>query len=308
MANKDKSKKRVILRYFMNEAHMASWVEGYEGIRVEGRGKASRALTLIQDHLRREFPSSTIPNQEFEFSLSKDAGSFHMPIREHICLVVDQVALITGLSRMTSFSWERKTPDDFTAPTCIIDAVAGIYTSKLSEQLCRAYSTQNDRSITLVGIIDEALDNARVETVCAAVDALDGITPGCDRELIQFMIRPRVENGPPDPFSSKSRFRNSLMEALIWFSISKKDYPNKTAGKVTMDDLAYYFCQLGYIGKTDQDAPHNSTDKGPEVDDTGGNDRTIRRWMQKYTNPKYNWPALRSDLISTIRRTGYDLF
>lgn len=200
-------------------------------------------------------------------------------------------------------------PEDYTAPTCVIDCVTEELTNALGKEFGRAKANPRfSEGDTLRRIIFQAISDARDEAICGAVNALDGVTPDCNREYIQFVFRSRTETGWPDPFSSKSRFKNALIEALIWWQFSKEDYQEpylqKPAEQVTVDDLAYYFWLIGYLG-TNQ--PKSSDSVQPEYLDAGGSDRTIRRWLKKYSDPHSDWPSLRSALVITIRRTGYQL-
>jgi hypothetical protein len=288
---------------------MASWVEDYDsGVRLEGLGAASRAVNRVKDYLAAEFPCKTIPESEFEYKPGSNSWSLHVPLRRDVCLASEQVALITGLSRMMVLDGCRPIPEDFTAPACVIDAVTESFTRALSYELSRAQANRrHPNGNELSNIISMAIISASHDAICEAVDVLDGITPDCDREFILFALHGRSETGPPDPFSSKSRFRNDLMHALIWWTLPKTEFPQKRAGQVTMSDLAHYFSLAGYFDEPSGLLPEQFSEnhQGPGV--TGGDERTVRRWMRKYAEFPSTWPKLRNSLIQTIRRTGYPL-
>jgi hypothetical protein len=293
----------------IHQTRMASWVEDYDsGIRLEGLNAASRAFNKVKDYLAAEFPCKKIPESEFEYKPRGDSWSLSVPIRKHICLASEQVALITGLSRMMVLDGCRPIPEDFTAPACVIDAVTESFTRALSYEFSKAQANRrHPKGNELGNIISMAIISASHDAICEAVDALDGITPDCNREFILFALHGRSETGPPDPFSSKSRFRNDLMQALIWWTLPKNELAQKKADRVTVSDLAVYFSLAGYF-----DEPSNLTvdqnSKNHQIPSVnGGDERTVRRWMRKYTDPEYDWPALRSHIITIIRRTGYEL-
>jgi hypothetical protein len=303
------SNPRFITRYVIHQTRMASWVEDYDsGVRLEGLGAAFRAVNRVKDYLAAEFPCKTIPESAFEYQPGSSSWSLHIPLRRDVCLASEQVALITGLSRMMILDGCHPIPEDFTAPTCVIDAVTEALTRALYRELSEARANRrHPNGDELSNIISMAIISACNDAICDAVDALDGITPDCEREFILFALRGRSETGPPDPFSSKSRFRNDLMEAVIWWTLPKNDFAQKRADQVTMSDLAYYFSLAGYFDEPKGSPAEQNSDNHPEPGMTGGDERTVRRWMRKYTESPSTWPKLRTSLIKTIRRTGYPL-
>jgi hypothetical protein len=303
------SNKRSITRYVIHQTRMASLVEDYDsGVRLEGLNAASIAFDKVKDYLAAEFPHKTIPESEFEYKDGSNSWSLRVPLRRDVCLASEQVALITGLSRMMVLDGCRPIPGYFTAPACVIDAVTESFTRALSHEFSRAQANRrHPNGNELSNIISMAIISASHDAICEAVDALDGITPDCDREFILFALHGRSETGPPDPFSSKSRFRNDLMQALIWWTLPKTEFPQKRAGQVTMSDMAYYFSLAGYFDEPSNLTIDHNSKKHQRPGVNGGDERTVRRWMRKYTDPEYDWPALRSHIITIIRRTGYEL-
>jgi hypothetical protein len=159
----------------------------------------------------------------------------------------------------------------------------------------------------LSSIINMVINSALNDAICDAVDMLDGITPDCNREFILFSLRGREETGPPDPFTSKSRFRNDLIQALIWWALPKNEFQQKKAGQVSMSDLTYFFSLCGYFDEAKGSPVNRNSEYSQEHGLGGGDERTIRRWMRKYVKSSPSWPKLRSSLIETIKRTGYPL-
>lgn len=312
VGNRQKSKKkRVTHRYVVHEAHLSKWFDDYDDDipPLEGRAEATELLNHIQEHLTLEFPHKRVPHTHFEYDLGSSSGSLRIPIRHHVCLASGTVSIVTRLSRMMMLKAYEVVPEDYAAPSCVIDCVTEAFTNALTQEFDRAKTNpRHPEGDTLGSTIYGAIADARDEAICAAVDALDGVTPDCNREYIQFVFRSRTETGLPDPFSSKSRFKNALIEALIWWQFSKEDYQEpylqKSAEEVTEDDLAYYFWLIGYFGTNQR---KSSDSLRPGYLDAGGSDRTIRRWLRKYSDPQSDWPSLRSALVTTIRRTGYHL-
>lgn len=302
-------RKAGVTRYVIHPVRMGAWVEDYDaGVRLEGLTEASRVVDSIKEFLAAEFPLSKVSHSDFEFSPGINSWSVRVPIRDYVCVASEQVAMIMGLSRVMSLDSRRPVSEDFTAPACVIDAV----TISLKDALFSKFAGSEMNWLNLYGaslslIVSRAIDSALNDAVCAAVDALDGLTPDCNREYILFTLRTRDETGPPDPFSSKSRFRNDLMQALIWWGLPKHDLPQKPPARVTVEDLAYYFSVAGYFDEPDQQTAVQGSEHNEQIGESGGDDRTVRRWIRKYTNPPSNWRTLRVSLIETIRRTGYIL-
>ena len=311
MSRKGKSdaNKQPKMRYVIHQTRMASWVEDYDsGVRLEGLGAASRAVDRVKDYLAAEFTHKTIPEIEFEYQPGSKSWSISVPLRRHVCLASEHVAMITGLSRTMILDGCRPIPDDFTAPVCVIDAVTEALTCALSREFRHAQARRNyPDGDELSNIISMAIISACNDAICEAVEALDGITPDCIREFILFALRGRSETGPPDPFSSKSRFRNDLMQALIWWTLPKTEFAQKKADRVTMSDLAYYFSLAGYFDEPEGSPTEQIAENRQNPGIAGGDERTVRRWMRKYAESPSTWPKLRTSLIKTIRRTGYPL-
>ena len=307
MGRKGKSNlnKRTVMRYVIHHARIASWVEDYDsGVRLEGLNVASKEVSRMKDFWAAEFPLKTIPHSEFEYRPAGEWCSLRIPLRKYICLASERVAMITGFSRMLYLSSHDPIPEDFTAPVCVIDAVTEALTRALS---CELSEAQADRRYPdgdkLNKIISLAIDSAFNNAICKAVDTLDGITPDCNRELILFSLRGREQTGPPDPFSSKSRFRNDLMEALIWWSLPKKR-GRKDASLVTIGNLTEYFSLIGYM---DEPAGDRTIDVSECAGRSGGNERSVRRWLRRYSPDDSDWLTLRSSYIKIIGLTGYHL-
>ena len=94
---------------------------------------------------------------------------------------------------------------------------------------------------------------------------------------------------------------------LIWWALPKNELQQKKAERVTMSDLAYYFALIGYFNDLSGLPTDKKTENLAGLGESGGDERTLRRWMRKYTGNFSRWPALRSSLIEIIRRTGYTL-
>src|SRR5437588_7511853 len=110
---KENSDKRVPPRYILHEVRMAPWVESYDrGVRLEGLAAASRAVNRIKDFLAAEFPHKTIPHTDFNYRPVSGEWIIRIPLRKHICLASEQVAMITGLSRMMILDGYNPIPDD----------------------------------------------------------------------------------------------------------------------------------------------------------------------------------------------------
>ena len=221
---KSGSRPRVTTRYVIHPVRMAPWVEGHNsGVSLEGLGEASRVVDGIMDFLAAEFPHKKVPHSEFEYKLGFHSWNIRTPLRNYVCFASERVAMILGLSRMMVLDWSRPVPEDFTAPACVIDSVTESLIYALSCELGNAQASRKSSGGEMIrSIISRTFDSAFNDAICAAVDKLDGIAPDCNREFIQFSVRGRGDTGPPDPFSSKSRFRNDLLQALNLVGTAKK--------------------------------------------------------------------------------------
>jgi hypothetical protein len=288
----------------IHKAHVW-WPPEYYGENAEDIAKVADILCRIKVHLRSQFPLKPIPNLEFEYHLQCFTGSVRIPLRNHICLTSEFVALITGLNCLTPTIGDRPVPEGHQMPACILDAVIPTFTEALAEEFEQPaerdkWFFETDRVSTQVWT---ALSDAKDRAICSAVDALDGLTPDCDRSYIYYMVRARSERGPADPFGSKSSFRNGVMSALIWWGLRKNNHLRKTADSVTPDDLAYFF----EIARYSIDSPESYTAPEPEDTKADINERTIRKWIKKYSDAGLDWPSYRASLINIIRGANYDL-
>jgi hypothetical protein len=294
-------------RYSLHRARIQEWFDCDTVPYVDGMDEAGQVMTFVQNRLIAEFPRETVPQQEWEFLVRNvHPVTICLTMREHLCSAIDEVSMIMGLSLSSSFTGHA-TPETYTAPVCVIETVTEEFRSVLGTSLrSRELSQDYYQNPTLSDLIDHAVTIARVEAICAAVAKLDGHTPDCNRDWLHLNVKARQEIGPPDPFGSKGRFRYDLMQALIWWSLPKQHlkHLNKSAEKVTESDLTQFFCLLGYLGRIPPISSSNSQKSDlSDCTDSGGDDRTVRRWLRKYMSSK--WPAIRSELVSTIRRTGY---
>jgi hypothetical protein len=277
---------------------------GFHGDSSEELEAVFLAMRHIKNYVRSQFSVRSVPQIEFEYPLKCFPGCVRIPLRDHICLVSERVALITGLSPLMSLVGDRPVPEDYVVPDCILDAVTKPFIEVLHEEFKRPWKNhltwEPDRVSTGIYM---AVKIAKDRSFCAAVEVLDEIAPDCDRELFQMIQPPKNEKGRPDPFGSKSRFRNSLIEALIWCSLPQRAPRSKRLENVTEEDLAEYFNLIRYMDTSQ--ANRESSDKRLN---SGGNDRTVRRWLEKYaTPPNKDWHSVRTDLIDTISRANNPL-
>jgi hypothetical protein len=288
----------------IHKAHVW-WPPEYYGVNAEDIAKVETVICQIKNHLRSQFPLKPVPHVEFEYQLKCFKSSVRIPLRNHICLTSEFVAMISGLNGLTPSIGDRPVPEGHQMPACILDAVIPTFTDALAEEFERPADRDNwffetDRVSTQVWT---AISDAKDRAICSAVDALDGITPECDRSYIYFMVRPRTDHGPADPFGSKSSFRNSVMSALLWWGLKKENKLSKLAESVTPDDLAYYFEIARY--SLDYSDPTTALETGSKKADI--NERTVRKWIKKYSGPGSDWPSYRASLIKMIRGANYDL-